>query len=96
MKSSKRNGHNLDFMEGDALSNKRERNTHANERMRTSFTNSGRIAGDGILYDDYSEESGYRPRFGANRTAKVTFPLDPLEQRDGPVITYKMPKEDKR
>lgn len=75
------------------MANKRERNTHANERMRTSFANSGRIAGDGILYDDYSEESGYRPLFGANRTAMVTFPLDPLESMDGPVITYKMPKE---
>ena len=75
------------------MSNKRERNTHANERMRTSFANSGRIAGEGILYDDYSEESGHRPPVAnTRRTAKVTFPLDPLEQRDGPVITYKMAK----
>ena len=77
------------------MSNKRERNAHANERMRTSFANSGRIAVDGIVYDDYGDESGYRPpMLGANRTAKVTFPLDPLESRDGPVITYKMAKED--
>lgn len=33
------------------------RKRHANERMRTSFANSGRIAGTGILYDDYSETS---------------------------------------
>ena len=75
---------------------KRERNTHANERMRTSFANSGRIAGEGILYDDYGDESGYRPPLlGTNRTAKVTFPLDPLESLDGPVITYKMAKGEK-
>ncbi len=30
---------------------------HANEFLRTTFTNSGRIAGMGILYDDYSETS---------------------------------------
>lgn len=75
---------------------KRERNTHSNERMRTSFANSGRIAGEGILYDDYGDESGYRPPLlGTNRTAKVTFPLDPLESRDGLVITYKMAKGEK-
>ena len=33
--------------------NKRKR--HANEFMRTSFANSGRIAGMGISYDDYSD-----------------------------------------
>lgn len=30
---------------------------HANERLRTSFANSGRIAGMGILHDNYGEDS---------------------------------------
>ena len=43
-----------------------------------------------------TETSGYRPPLlGTNRTAKVTFPLDPLESRDGLVITYKMAKGEK-
>jgi hypothetical protein len=35
---------------------------HINEFMKTQLANSGRAAGMGILYDDYSEESygGYR------------------------------------
>lgn len=58
------------------MSNKRERNTHANERMRTNFANSGRIAGDGIIYDRYDDESGYRP--GPIDRGAVRFPSDYL------------------
>lgn len=81
------------------MSNKRERNTHANERMRTSFSNSGRIAGDGILYDDYSEESWGGGKSCDNLGAGVRLPHDGLNENElaslsGPVKTYKMPKED--
>lgn len=34
--------------------------SNGRQLMNTGFTNSGRIAGDGILYDDYSESSGGR------------------------------------
>lgn len=81
------------------MSNKRERNTHANERMRTNFVNSGRIAGGGILYDDYSEESwgGGKPCDNLIGTG-VRLPHDGLSGKDlaslsGPVRTHKMPKE---
>jgi len=75
----------------------KEPRAHANERRRTSFANSGRIAGMGISEDDYSEESGYRPLApGANRMARVTFPSEPSESRNGPVKIYKMPKEAER
>ncbi len=36
---------------------KSKRKRHVNEHIRTSLANSGRIAGTGILYDDYSETS---------------------------------------
>ena len=78
---------------------KRERNTHANERMRTSFANSCRIAGAGIICDDYSEESwgGGKPCDNLI-CAGVRLPHDGLDEKDmaspsGPVKTYKMPKE---
>ena len=82
------------------MSNKRERNTHANERMRTSFSNSGRIAGDGILYDDYSEESWGGGKSCDNLIdAGVRLPHDGLNENElallsGPVRTHMMAKED--
>ena len=74
---------------------KRERNTHANERMRTSFANSGRIAGMGISYDRYDEESGYRP--GPADRGRVRFPSDYLTDKhiaalSGEVRVYKASK----
>ena len=36
---------------------KSKRKRHVNEHIRTSLANSGRAAGMGILYDDYSEKS---------------------------------------
>jgi hypothetical protein len=69
---------------------------HANERMKTSFRNSGRIAGMGILYDDYSEESygGYH-NITAGRVRTISDSMTPEERAElnGPVITYQ--KEDK-
>lgn len=31
---------------------------HVNEKLHTTFRNSGRVAGTGILYDRYDDESG--------------------------------------
>ena len=70
------------------------RKRHANERMRTSFANSGRIAGTGILYDDYSETSypSGMMRTDCFPEKKVGIPLTEEEKRfrdeGGPVITY--------
>ena len=74
---------------------KSKRKRHVNEFLRTSL-NSGRIAGAGILYDDYSETS--YPS-GMMRTdyfpeKKVGIPLTEEEKRfreeGGPVITYRI------
>lgn len=69
------------------------RKRHANEFMRTSFENSGRIAGMGVLYDKYDEESG-GPVYGENNVRVVTPSdfLSPAERRElsGPVKTYKL------
>lgn len=70
---------------------------HINEFMRTSFSNSGRVAGAGISYDRYDEESNpdlkdkyYDPYTG------VAMPGRSKEERaslDGPVIIYFIPKD---
>lgn len=58
----------------------------------TSFRNSGRRAGAGVLYDDYDEEScpGYTQYKRIDRT-EVHFPNDKAkpEELNGPVICYK-------
>ena len=59
--------------------------------------NSGRIAGTGILYDDYSEESG-KPNYDPGHI-RVVLPSDSLsteekEALNGEVKTYYI-KEDK-
>ena len=77
-----------------AKDNKRKR--HANERMRTSFSNSGRIAGAGILYDDYSEEScgGYRNSVNIIvHTVSDYMTQEELKALNGPVNSYKIVKE---
>ena len=76
-----------------AKDNKRKR--HANEFLRTSL-NSGRIAGTGILYDDYSEASypSVMTRTDYFPEKKVGIPLTDEEKRfreeGGPVITYRI------
>lgn len=70
---------------------------HANERMKTRLRNGGRIAGMGILYDNYSEES-YRPNYDPGKIRVVT-PSDFLSKEEkealnGEVTTYYI-KEDK-
>lgn len=72
---------------------------HANEFRRTQFANSGRIAGTGILYDDYSEEAypsviirtDYFPDY------KVGY-QETKEEKDfrdngGEVVSYRLKKE---
>ena len=56
--------------------------------MTTSFRNGGRRAGMGILYDDYSEESGGKD---CEKPTWVRFPHDNVDPEDlnGPVICYK-------
>lgn len=54
---------------------------HANEFLRTNFVNSGRIAGMGILYDDYSEESG-GPIYGGKGVVIVRYPERNEEEKD--------------
>lgn len=73
---------------------------HINEFMKTRFRNSGRAAGMGILYDDYSEESypsvNTDPRYCPD--PKLGIPLTEKEKKfrdeGGPVKTYRI-KEDK-
>lgn len=67
-----------------------KRNT-ANQQLRTNFTNSGRIAGMGILYDNYSEESGM-PNYDPGKI-RVSLPSDFLSKEEkealnGEVKTY--------
>lgn len=64
--------------------------SHISQYMRTSLANSGRVAGMGISYDRYDEESGYRP--GPRARGQIRFPSDSLtpEEREalnGPVVT---------
>ena len=73
-----------------------KRKSHINERMRTSLANSGRAAGMGILYDDYSETSYPSGMMKTNHFPehKVGLPLTEEERKfkeeGGPVITYRI------
>lgn len=76
--------------------NSDKRNTnrrgHANEHMKTRLRNGGRIAGMGILYDNYSEESygGYH-NSGNVHVKTISDFMTPEEKAElnGPVITYR-------
>jgi hypothetical protein len=69
-------------------------------QIKTRLRNGGRIAGMGILYDDYSEEAfpsvNTDPRYCPD--PKLGIPLTEEEKKfrdeGGPVITYQI-KEDK-
>ena len=52
----------------------------------TSFRNGGRGAGSGVLYDDYSEESGVRSN-DKDRWEPIRFPHDGVDPKtlNGPV-----------
>lgn len=68
---------------------------HVNEFLRTSL-NSGRVAGTGMLYDNYSETAypSVMTRTDYFPEKKVGIPLTDEEKRfreeGGPVITYKI------
>lgn len=71
------------------------RKRHANERMRTSFANSGRIAGMGILHDNYSEDSFPGPRYhyiGEPVKKPETEEEKHFKKYGGEVIRYKLSK----
>ena len=53
-----------------------EPKTHINEVLHTNFINSGRAAGEGITYDRYDDESGYRP--GVRERGRVRLPHDSM------------------
>ena len=70
----------------------------ATYQMKTALRNGGRIAGIGILYDDYSEESygGYRNYYaGPVRTASEFLTPEEYEKLSGPVKTYRLERRDK-
>lgn len=65
---------------------------HINEKLHTSFANTGRAAGVGISFDRYDDESGYRPTPRAR--GAVRLPSDDLtpaerEALNSPVRVYK-------
>ena len=69
------------------------RRRHINEFMKTRFANSGRAAGIGILYDDYSEESygGYRNSGNIRvRTISEFLSVEERKALNGPVKTYQI------
>lgn len=74
---------------------KSKRKRHVNEHIRTSL-NSGRIAGTGMLYDNYSETSYPSGMMRADYfpEKKVGIPLTEEEKRfrveGGPVTTYRI------
>ena len=67
---------------------------HVNELLKSRLANSGRVAGAGISYDRYDEESGPELRDKwASGSAKVVMPGRSEEERaalDGPVISKRI------
>lgn len=53
---------------------------HINELLHTDFANCGRVAGAGVLYDHYDEESGYRP--GPKMSGPIRLPSDSLTDEE--------------
>jgi len=65
---------------------------HVNEQLHTTLANTGRVAGMGISYDRYDDESGC-PSYDSHKP--VTLPSDYLTEDElkalnGPVISYKL------
>lgn len=70
--------------------NTSKRNT-ANKQLKTRLANSGRIAGTGVLYDRYDEESGGWVYGRENEKVMTPYDYMTKEQKaelNGPVITY--------
>lgn len=66
---------------------------HANEFLRTS---SGRLAGSGILYDNYDDEATLKTHPPQANPIHTKEYLDYLEElkKEQPVKTYKLTKEE--
>ena len=81
---------------GNKFSKDSRRKRHANERLKTSFSNSGRIAGAGVLYDDYSEESGIERHSHGHQRFALTRSEEEKEFiiNGGPVKCYKLSPEE--
>lgn len=63
---------------------------HINDFLKSSFTGSGRIAGTGISYDRYDEESSAELKDENKGNVYVVFPSRSEAEKatlDGPVIT---------
>ncbi len=78
--------------------NTKKKGRHSNEFMRTSFANSGRIAGSGMLHDNYDEESyrgvpheSYQPEPKLNKYTEEEW-KELTEEKE--VTTYKIPREE--
>ena len=63
---------------------------HCNEYMKSGLANSGRIAGSGISYDRYDDESGCESRNVHTRPIKIAEREEKAKkEREGsPVKTY--------
>lgn len=70
---------------------KRTDKNHINERLRTTFADSGRAAGIGVLYDRYDEDSGLARQGGSVRVRLPSDNLTPDEREalNSPVVVYK-------
>ena len=61
--------------------------------IRTAFRNSGRYAGDGILSDDYSEDSCSHPLGNGDYTCRLPNDGEKPEDLNGPVIIVQAGKD---
>ena len=66
-----------------------KRKKHVNEFLRTGFEGTGRIAGVGIIEDDYSEEA-FPDKYPHRYKPGVNYP-DKGHIEPAPVITYYCP-----
>lgn len=69
------------------------RKRHINEFLKTQLANSGRAAGIGITYDDYSENSygGYRNiSAGPVKTPYDFMTTEERAKLNGPIKTYRV------
>lgn len=57
-----------------------------NLHTTTSFRNGGRKAGMGIVYDDYSEESGYCGYSQKNEAVRLPHDNDKWEDLNGEIV----------
>ena len=68
---------------------------HPRECLKTSFANHGRVAGSGILYDKYDDESGREVYNSYYRAAKIKQREEKAkeEHENAPVTVYFIDKE---